>query len=232
MKHTVGCEKLAKTEQRFWRKALVHVDEETPVLAYVSDFHWNGWECPVFTKENALRVVEQIDDPSFIEYDEDKDVFIEHDSEGDIVKGPETYMTEDGPMTVYDIGECWTWMCLRPEVLVASLTALPTHFFMGVSESIVRDALIDLAEESQLVATAGALGHLSPQEMGLIVWCHTHGIWTDIPNGMCDEDIECNEEGIREHGDVLSVWHIRGKKVYVKTDYGWEYTTVLLPEEN
>lgn len=221
---------MTQTEQRIWRKALVHVDEETPVLAYVSDFHWNGWECPVFTKENALRVVENINDPSFFEYDEVKDVFIEHDSEGDIVKGPVTYVTEDGPMTVYDIGECWTWMEYKPVAVLCAPTNLPTHFWMDISASVAKDAIVDL-DDGRLVATVGALDKVSPEAMGRAVWLHIHGILRDVPCERDEDEIAEDEEALANKGWFLSVHHDGNTEFWVISDDGWEFTTILLPEE-
>lgn len=221
---------MTQTEQRIWRKALVHVDEETPVLAYVSNLRWNGWACPVFTKENALRVVEQIDDPSFIEYKKGRDVFIEHDSEGDIVKGPETYMTEDGPMTVYGIGECWTWEEYRPEVVPYAQSNLPTHVFMDISASVTKGAIVDL-DDSMLVATVGALDKVNPKAMGRAVWLHIHGILRDVPCERDEDEIAEDEGALANKGWFLSVHHDGNTEFWVITDDGWETTTILLPEE-
>lgn len=79
---------------------------------YTDGQHWNGWECPRFTKEIGLLVMEQFsyDEPLKAYFDESKDAFIfpVEDSEPDVYEGVD--ITCDGDILhVYAIG-AWGWV--------------------------------------------------------------------------------------------------------------------------
>lgn len=44
--------------------------------------HWNGWECPYFTFENAMKLKDLFGKNGFLKYNKKKDVFI-FDSKND-----------------------------------------------------------------------------------------------------------------------------------------------------
>ena len=73
---------------------------------------WNGWACPYFTYENAMKIAEVM--PDFhMWYDMDKDLFFTTDEETD----PEEFCPKiiDG-IKYYGIGNCsWCWDEIRTE---------------------------------------------------------------------------------------------------------------------
>lgn len=77
---------------------------------------WNGWQCPMFTKDVGLQLVGSWDatDGTMLRYDEAGDVFIVSTRSGngtdtDTYVGTDV-LTEDGMKRVYGIGAFgWTW---------------------------------------------------------------------------------------------------------------------------
>lgn len=102
-----------------WRKAMFTIEPlEENVEGYTQGYLWNGWATPVFTKENAEKVLKGLCVP--FNYDKATDTFTfntdpdnesEEDSEQgyDIVTGPMHGPFVVGPR-VYGIGSgSWTW---------------------------------------------------------------------------------------------------------------------------
>jgi hypothetical protein len=82
---------------------------------------WNGWECPYFTKEIAIKILDKVTrqsrhdgyDAQYM-YAKNRDAFILQDSsyssESSVIFDGETYQTPDGPKKLYSIGGwMWTW---------------------------------------------------------------------------------------------------------------------------
>jgi len=77
---------------------------------------WNGWACPYFELETALKIAEFCslpDEPFIIRYNADKDAFecIEGNEIEDMYEVPaQTIDTVDGLKKVYPIGAFgWVW---------------------------------------------------------------------------------------------------------------------------
>jgi len=80
----------------------------------------------------------------------------------------------------------------------------------------------------QLVITSNAQAMLTPEEVSLALMRHSRGDWGDV----CAEDRQANERGVLEQGMILSAYRsVKGVKLWVITDPGYEVTTVLLPED-
>lgn len=90
------------------RKTVVGIDGLCTHEAYVEDEHWNGWECPWFTKsevENMTAWVEKLGET--IEYDPVHDAYVVTVDEcmQEVFPGKDI----DG-MRLYPIGNgSWTW---------------------------------------------------------------------------------------------------------------------------
>jgi hypothetical protein len=56
---------------------------------------------------------------------------------------------------------------------------------------------------------------------------HHHGDWGTLD----PEDWKANEDALRHGNRLLSVYHSRGVKFYVITEWDRSYTTVMLPED-
>jgi hypothetical protein len=80
----------------------------------------------------------------------------------------------------------------------------------------------------QLVATPGALGALSQDDILTAVARHSSGDWGDLDA----EDRQENEFSLGQRLRLFSVYHSAGGvKFYVITEADRSVTTVLLPEE-
>lgn len=99
------------------RQTKFYIDEsETEYVGYTFNRHWNGWECPMFTREVAEDVCEEFCDGEYFgwRYDEAKDTFYIKDLSEDEYE-EEKYegfdiQTENGTIHVYDIGSyAWIW---------------------------------------------------------------------------------------------------------------------------
>jgi len=113
-----------------WRKMFVDIDDATKsVLCITDDAHWNGWECPRFTKEEADKVVafysnraegypaqynQAADQYEFFmqdDWDDHCNEQIDEDNEDsgwEIYKGYDIWMDGE-PVHVYAIG-AWSWI--------------------------------------------------------------------------------------------------------------------------
>ena len=45
------------------------------------------------------------------------------------------------------------------------------------------------------------------------------------------EDRQQNDEAAEHMGYILSAYTVKNTKIWIITDYGWDVTTILLPEE-
>lgn len=77
---------------------------------------WNGWACPAFTKEEAIKVLDQLGNCMEYElnwtYDPTRDTFIVNGMSQDEVETftGTKYHTVDGVKTLYAIGaHAWCW---------------------------------------------------------------------------------------------------------------------------
>jgi len=94
-----------------WRKTKFYCNEPDPIFeGYTYGACWNGWECPYFTKEEALRVIEQYnseEDPMW--YDEEKDAFGYTTDDGTEYWEAEDYKIDGQKLILYPIG-AWYWI--------------------------------------------------------------------------------------------------------------------------
>ena len=80
----------------------------------------------------------------------------------------------------------------------------------------------------QLVATPGALGVLTHDDILAALSRHVRGDWGDC----CPDDAAENEFALGKHLRIFSVYHSAdGTKFWVITEADRSVTTVLLPEE-
>lgn len=82
---------------------------------YSNRQHWNGWAMPYFTKEEALRIVEDMKDVS---YDEPTNSFVwtnaDDKNDKDVYEAI-TIVVDGEPITVYPIGSgFWCWDFILP----------------------------------------------------------------------------------------------------------------------
>jgi hypothetical protein len=68
---------------------------------------------------------------------------------------------------------------------------------------------------------------ISPDEVYDLLALHTHGFW----DGMDPEDIAENELSVEKGYRVFSAYQVRGRKVWVITEWDRSATTVLFPHE-
>ena len=96
------------------RKTVFTIDvSEQYYEGYTDNRHWNGWECPWFTKEVADVIMSDLNkDGIRTMYDVTKDTYIIDDQYNDTV---DTYKgcdveTLNGIKHLYPIGAgCWIW---------------------------------------------------------------------------------------------------------------------------
>ena len=106
--------RLAKATQADYKKYIVCLDgDDRNFTAYDTGKKWNGWDCPLFTKEIGLRMCESLTmDNCKLTYDESKDCFIADFPYEDVTSEYEgTDYNIDGELVrLYPIGsEEWVW---------------------------------------------------------------------------------------------------------------------------
>jgi hypothetical protein len=81
---------------------------EEAYMAITYGERWNGWECPFFTKENAEKVLRDLETEGFWSYDKESDTFYMHFDDYD---EPDEFEGIDINGTkYYPIGNgCWCW---------------------------------------------------------------------------------------------------------------------------
>lgn len=98
-----------------FRKTKFEIENGNQYEGYTKGEHWNGWECPRFTKEVGLQIVEEINTfDSKAWFDESKDKFcFDLDNTGEDIYEFEGYnikVGDGGTLHVYPIGAwCWIW---------------------------------------------------------------------------------------------------------------------------
>ena len=95
-------------------------DFKESVTGITFNRHWNGWECPYFSKDNALRLVGLFNrhmgmDDNPLKYDSKKDLFIYDNGQSDDYAEYEEYEpTRIDGKNYYQIGAYnWCWMIKR-----------------------------------------------------------------------------------------------------------------------
>jgi hypothetical protein len=82
-------------------------------------------------------------------------------------------------------------------------------------------------ELGSVVSTWGFSNVFGPEVARKLVSRHVSGDWGQIPK----EDARLNDEAVKSKGMIQSSYVVGDRKVWVITDYGHQYTTVLFPEE-
>ncbi|VWC80362.1 hypothetical protein BLA39750_01151 [Burkholderia lata] len=100
-------------EGRQFASISVSLDVGPSYLAYSCGERWNGWECPYFTIEEAMKLLEH---PYLhgLRYDAEGDKFIMDDGDGEdlyeTVFASEVVLVDGNPIKVYAIGAFgWCW---------------------------------------------------------------------------------------------------------------------------
>jgi hypothetical protein len=103
------------------RAARFTIDDRILCDGYTYGHTWNGWACPYFEKEAALRMLDDWNaagaDGIWASYDALNDTFEFHDDGAqdyyETFSG-ETHLVDGQPMTLYPIGTgCWIWDEIR-----------------------------------------------------------------------------------------------------------------------
>lgn len=85
----------------------------------------------------------------------------------------------------------------------------------------------------RVVATPGALAALGDDDdtrnanLAAILARHATGDWGEV----CNEDKQANEDALRHGARLLSVYSVRGEKLWLITEADRSATTALLPQE-
>ncbi|BBA45377.1 TPA: hypothetical protein ACK3Q6_003778 [Burkholderia cepacia] len=102
-----------RTAQSEFGVISVSLDVGPSYQAYSRGERWNGWECPYFTIEEAMKL---LDHPYLhgLRYDAESDKFIMADGDGEDlyqrVFAAEVVRVDGNPIKVYAIGACgWCW---------------------------------------------------------------------------------------------------------------------------
>jgi hypothetical protein len=89
-----------------------------PFEGWTADQHWNGWACPYFERDVALRMAAAWNEVTFekdvfkAHYDEEHDQFCFYSESGENWEcfGSQVIDVEGRPIIVYAIGTCdWIW---------------------------------------------------------------------------------------------------------------------------
>lgn len=101
------------------KKAYFAIDEaiENFYEGYETGKHWNGWSCPLFTKEISKIIAEKFsDETEEIFFDEENNAFvIKHkDEEPYIISGAD-YEIEGEIKHLYALTDGWCWDCYTKE---------------------------------------------------------------------------------------------------------------------
>lgn len=84
----------------------------------------------------------------------------------------------------------------------------------------------------QVVATRGIVDYIADDqalemEMSNLVMRHESGDWGDLD----EEDIKANNFALQHGERILSSYMLKGKKVWVITEWDRSVTTILFPHE-
>lgn len=95
----------------------------------------------------------------------------------------------------------------------------------GIDESMRSSrALFDLGN---IVTTKSIADSVEPSKIASMIRNHITGDF----GVLCNEDIEANQDAIKNGERVLSAYMVNGKKVYIITEWDRSYTTVLYADE-
>ena len=105
--------KAAATRSDF-KKYIVCLDSnDENFTAFDSGKKWNGWECPLFTKEIGLKICEAMQHTNTkLSYSAEKDCFVANYTDDDITSEYEgsDYVVDDELVRLYPIGSAeWVW---------------------------------------------------------------------------------------------------------------------------
>lgn len=98
-----------------YRKAIFRIDDGVAYGGFKTENYWNGWECPVFTKEVAEEILRNSKTEGDIyRYDEKKDVytvlFADYPKEEMEIYEGKDIEVEGEVLHVYGIGAMsWCW---------------------------------------------------------------------------------------------------------------------------
>ena len=102
----------------FYKRRFTIEDWFGPFEGWTAGQRWNGWECPSFEFDTAMRMVDAWNNAAFSEeayqarYDEERDAFCFRDGglEDWDCFGAQTIEIEGKTIKVYPIGAfCWIW---------------------------------------------------------------------------------------------------------------------------
>lgn len=101
--------------QKPYRAGKFYIDEGPLFNGFKNENYWNGWECPVFIKEEAEKVLKEFmreEDEAY--YDQERDAFVvrfvESDEEDTEYFEGFDIKVEDETHRVYGIGAfSWCW---------------------------------------------------------------------------------------------------------------------------
>lgn len=79
----------------------------------------------------------------------------------------------------------------------------------------------------RITATKRIADFLTKEELHHCLARHTRCDWGDI----CEESWELNDAAVSRGARLLSVYMIRGQKIWVITEHDRSATTILFPEE-
>ena len=87
-------------------------------------------------------------------------------------------------------------------------------------------------ELGKIVTTAGVAEWIDGSqsqaiEIARAVWQHRNRDWGQV----CPEDKVINDQAVRDGNRILSSYKIRGRDIWIITEWDRSVTTVLFPEE-
>lgn len=104
-------------ERRTFNKETFKIDDMYGIEGYTFGYKWNGFECPFFTRENAVKVLEEtieydVTDAQYLgyRYEEEGDKFILELADGDELEFEAEYVRDEdnNEYVLYPIGG-WMW---------------------------------------------------------------------------------------------------------------------------
>lgn len=104
------------------------------------------------------------------------------------------------------------------------------HTACAVRPPWIIDAFKSRVKLGKVFTTRGVDENFSRDEIRACIKRHAAGDWGDI----CEEDRKTNEESLDERNPrrVMSAYKLSGERVlWVITEWNWEATTVLMPDE-
>lgn len=87
--------------------------------------------------------------------------------------------------------------------------------------------LKELQGAGRVLVTLGAQDAVSLEEQAACTARHMAGDWGDVD----EEDAAQNDKNLDGRGQLMSVYNLGDKTLWIITDAAWNCTTLLLPEE-